>query len=132
MKQSALLEFESTSFAVEPGEDELTNPGVFGKALATWLAAQLRKGGSRTGEVIAEDFGWCIPVESKPHSLYVACANAQEVPNTWRVFVFAEGGLVSRLLGKDQSAQSVSLLFGAVKQVLASAPQVRALREETA
>jgi hypothetical protein len=132
MKQSALLEFESTSFAIEPGEDELTNPGVFGKALARWLAEQLRNGGSRTGEVIAEDFGWCIPIESKPHRLYVACASAQEAPNTWRVFVFAEGGLLSRLLGRDQSAQSVSSLFGSVKQVLASAPQVRTLREEAA
>ena len=66
MKQSALLEFESTSFAIEPGEDELTNPGVFGKALATWLAEQLRTAGSLTGEVNAEDFGWCIPVGNVP------------------------------------------------------------------
>lgn len=132
MKQSALFEFESAAFAVEPGEDDLTNPGVFGKALANWLAEQLRSSGSRTGEVIAEDFGWCIPVESKPHRLYVACASAQEVPNTWRVFVFAEGGLLSRLLVKDQSAQSVSSLFGSVKQVLANSPQVRGLREEAA
>jgi len=132
MKQSALLEFESTAFAVEPGEDEHTNPGVFGKALSKWLAEQLRNAGVRTGEVIAEDFGWCIPVESKPHQLYVACANAEEVPSTWRVFVFAEGGLLSRLLGKDQSAQAVSSLFASVKHVLASAPHVRALREEAA
>ena len=74
MKQSALLEFEPTAFAVEPGEDELAK---------SWCVP--------TGEVIAEDFGWCIPIESKPHRLYVACASAQEAPNTWRVFVFAEG-----------------------------------------
>jgi hypothetical protein len=132
MKKSALLEFESTAFAAEPGEDEQTNPGVFGKALATWLSEQLHHTGPRTAGVVAEDFGWCIPVESKPHRLYVVCASADESPNTWRVFVFAEGGLLSRLLGKDQSAQSVSSLFGSVKQVLASAPQVRGLREECA
>jgi hypothetical protein len=40
--------------------------------------------------------------------------------------------LLSRLLGKDQSAQSVASLFGSVKQVLAGAPQVRTLREEAA
>lgn len=119
MRQSALLAGESTSFAIEPGEDELTNPGVFGKALATWLAEQLRNGGSRSGAVIAEDFGWCIPVESKPHRLYVACASAQEIPDTWRVFVFAEVGLLSRLLGKDQSAPPVASLFCSVKQIRA-------------
>jgi hypothetical protein len=132
MTQSPLLEFESNAFSVEPGEDARTNPGVFGKALATWLSAQLQVSGSRTGDLIAEDFGWCIPVESKPHRLFVVCASDGESSTAWRVFVFAEGGLLSRLLGTDQSARSVSALFGAVKQVLASSPKVTGLREEEA
>ena len=69
MKRSPLLEFESSVFAVVPGEDTETNPGIYGKALAQWLADQLREAGVRAGAVIAEDFGWCIPVESRPHSL---------------------------------------------------------------
>jgi len=130
MRQSALLEFESTAFVVERGEDEHTNPGVFGKALASWLAEQLRSHGLRAGEVIAEDFGWCVPVESKPHSLYVACASADEKPNHWQVFAFAEGGLVARLFGKDTSTQSVAALFATLKQVLQASPHVQGLREE--
>ncbi len=131
MKQSALLEFESQGFVVEPGEDERTNPGVFGKALASWLAEQLRLRGMQVGAVIAEDFGWCVPIESKPHSLYIACASADERPNHWRVFAFAEGGLVARLFGKDTSSQSVAALFAVLKQVLETTPHVRRLREET-
>src|SRR4051812_31558278 len=106
MKQSPLLEFESSAFAVIPGEDERTNPGIHGKALAHWLSEKLRAAGFSTGDVVAEDFGWCVPVELKPHSLYVACASSGEEPNQWRVFVFAEGGVVARLLGKDKSAES--------------------------
>ena len=132
MKQSALLEFESSAFAVTPGEDEQTNPGIYGKALAQWLAGQLRVRGLPAGDVIAEDFGWCIPVESKPHSLYVACASADEKSNYWRVFAFAEGGAVARLFGKDKSAEALSSLFAAVKQSLEAAPAVRGLREESA
>jgi len=30
MKQTRLLEFESSAFAVIPGEDEETNPGIHG------------------------------------------------------------------------------------------------------
>ena len=101
-----------------------TNPGLFGKALARWLAQQLLARG------FAEDFGWCVPVESKPHSLYVACASAEEQPNQWRVFAFTEGGLVARLFGKDQSAESVAKLFAALKEVLQNAPHVQGLREE--
>src|SRR5204863_4211217 len=74
MKQSPLLIFECAAFAVIPGEDEQTNPGIYGKSLALWLAERLRSAGFAAGAIIAEDFGWCIPVDSKPHSLYVACA----------------------------------------------------------
>lgn len=132
MRQSALLEFVSSVFATEAGEDDHTNPGVFGKALAEWLAEQLRARGLGIGEVFAEDFGWCIPVESKPHRLYVACASAEEGPHHWRVFAFAEGGLVAQLLGKDQSIRSVALLFAALKEVLQRTPHVQGLREEEA
>ena len=132
MKQGPLLEFESNAFAVEPGEDAHTNPGVFGKVLAAWLSAQLQLSGLPTGELIAEDFGWCIPVESKPHRLFVVCASNGDSSTAWRVFAFAEGGLLSRLIGKDQSAQSVASLFASVKQVLVSSPEVTALREEPA
>jgi hypothetical protein len=132
MKQSPLLEFESSAFAVIPGEDEETNPGIFGKSLAQWLAQQLRTAGYPTGDVIAEDFGWCVPVESKPHSLYVACASAGDRPDQWRVFAFAEGGVMARLLGKDRSAESVAQLLAAVRRCLESTPTVRALREEAA
>lgn len=130
MKQSPLLEFESSAFAVVAGEDEATNPGIYGKALAEWLANELRAAGLPAGAIIAEDFGWCVPVAIAPHQLYVACASTEEAPNQWRVFAFAEGGLAARLLGKDKSAESLASLFTAVRRSLESHPNVRGLREE--
>lgn len=131
VKQSPLLEFESSAFPVAPGEDEETNPGIYGKALARWLAEKLRAAGIPAGEVIAEDFGWCVPVESRPHALYVACASGDR-PDHWRVFAFAEGGLMARLLGKDKSAESLASLFAAVRSCLESEPRIRGVREDTA
>ncbi|MGB8331154.1 MAG: hypothetical protein WCE62_13610 [Polyangiales bacterium] len=66
MKQSPLLTFESSAFAAIAGEDLETNPAIFGKALALWLAEQLRTAGFRAGDVVAEDFGWCVPSERNP------------------------------------------------------------------
>ena len=129
MKQSPLLEFGSSAFAAIPGEDEETNPGIYGKALAQWLAGQLRAAGVPAGDVVAEDFGWCVPVDAGPHSLYVACASA-ETSDRWQVFVFAEGGVMARLLGRDTSAESVASLFAVVRRCLESEPGVRELREE--
>lgn len=130
LKRSPLLTFESSAFAPMAGEDRETNPGIFGKALALWIAEQLGTAGFVTGDVVAEDFGWCVPVESKPHSLYVACASTDESATHWGVFVFAEGSLLARLLGKDKRAESVASLFSAVHRCLADAHGVRALREE--
>ena len=129
MSQSPLLLFESSAFAVVPGEDEETNPGIYGSALAHWLAEQLRASGVPAGDVFGEDFGWCIPIESKPHALYVVCASG-EGPDHWQLFVFAEGGLLARLFGKDRRAELVSSLFSAVRRCLESSPAVRDLREE--
>lgn len=131
MKQSPLLEFESSAFAVAPGEDEETNPGIYGKALAQWLAEKLRRAGFPIGEVIAEDFAWCVPVDSRPHALYVACASGDR-PDRWRVFAFAEGGVMARLLGRDRSAEALASLFTAVRSCLESEPRIHGLREDTA
>jgi hypothetical protein len=130
MTQSPVLEFESSAFAVAPGEDEETNPGIYGKALAQWLAEQLRSAGFSAGDVIAEDFGWCVPVASEPHSLYVACASTGERPDQWRVFGFAEGGVIARLLGKDKRAESLAALYAALRRCLESTPTILNLREE--
>ena len=130
MKQSPLLVFESAAFVVIPGEDEQTNPGIFGKSLAFWLAEQLRSAGFSAGEIIAEDFGWCIAVDAPPHSLYVACAGTAEKQDQWRVFAFAEGGMIARLRGKDRSAEPLATLFAAVRRCIESAPSIRGLREE--
>ena len=129
MKQSPILEFESSAFGISPGEDKKTNPGIYGKALAEWLTQQLRGVGYPAGEVLAEDFGWCVPIRSHPHSLYVVCASAGNGPNRWRVFAFAEGGIVARLLGKDRSKESLDALFTAVRQALRSASTIRGIRE---
>ena len=130
MKQSPLLVFESTTFPVSPGEDERTNPGIYGNSLASWLAGQLRAAGFSAGEIVAEDFGWCIPIDSRPHRLYVACSGTGEKPNQWRVFAFADGGLFARLRGQDQRAEAVAALFAAVRRTLESAPDIRGIREE--
>src|ERR1700722_18010270 len=120
-RQSPLLAFESSAFAIIPGEDTHTRPGIYGKALAQWLAERLRAAGVGVGDIVADGFGWCVLVESKRHALYVACANAGERPDCWRVFALAECGLLTYWLGRDTSGESVAFLFGVVRQCLESA-----------
>ena len=129
MKKSPILEFESSAFAPVPGEDEATNPGVFGKALAQWVASRLHLAGIAVGEIIAEDFGWVIPISSEPYSLHVACSSG-ETPNAWMVFAFSEGGLMSRLLGRDKSSAALESLYFSVRRSLEAESSVHRLREQ--
>lgn len=129
MRQSPLLEFASSDYPVTPGEDSETNPGIYGKALAHWLAEQLRTADVLAGDVVAEDFGWCIPVQSSPHSLYVVCASTSDDAGEWRVFAFAEGGIVARLLGRDRSVEALTELYCIVKSCIEQAPGTHHMRE---
>lgn len=131
MRQSPLLAFQSSAFAVIPGEDEATNPGFYGRALAQWLAEQLCGVGVPAGGVFAEDFGWCIEVESSPHRLTVVCASTPEEPGVWKVFAFAEGGMMARVFGKDENAESLASLFTAVRSCIESNPSIHSLHEES-
>jgi hypothetical protein len=130
MKRSPLLEFTSAAFAIAPGEDEATNPGIFGKALADWLAGELRARRVATGAVVAEDFGWCVPVTAKPQAIYVACASAGDDSDAWRVFAFAEGGLFGRVVGKDTRDEDVARVYGMVKTAVLARPDVRDVSED--
>lgn len=129
MEQTALLEFESSAFALSPGEDEETNPGIFGKSLAQWIAGQLVDHGFAVSDLVAEDFGWCVRVKTKSPRLFVACANVEGKANQWRVFAFAERGALARLLGKGKSTESLASLHSAIKQSLASSPLIQGIRE---
>jgi hypothetical protein len=131
MRQSPLLEFASSDFPVGPGEDADTNPGIYGKGLAHWLPERLRVAGVPAGDVFAEDFGWCIPVQSAPHALFVVCASSSDEANEWRVFAFAEGGTVARLLGRDRSVEAVRDLYRVVKLSIEQAPGTHHVREVT-
>jgi hypothetical protein len=130
MRQSPLLVFKSSAFPPSPGEDERTNPGIFGRALAQWIAERLRARGLAPGEVFAEDFGWCVPVAGESSTVYVACAGSGEPDDEWRVFAFVEQKLLARLMGRAAGAAPLDRVYAALKDALSTAAEIRELTEE--
>lgn len=113
------FEFETDRFAIDAGEDDWTNPGCYGKALAQWLAGQLVADGYQA-EVVPEDWGWCVMCARADYLLWAGCGNIDEAAGMdgeaeglyspmkkigWRVFVesempfFMAGSLVKKWLG---------------------------------
>ena len=80
--------------------------------------------------VIAEDFGWCVPVVRDPYTVYVACAGSGEPDDEWRVFAFVEPKLLTRLLGRDRSAEPLAEVFAALEDSLSMADEIRELAQE--
>jgi hypothetical protein len=78
MQSARHLVFRCSIFAVEPGEDAETNPGVYGKALANWLASELRAKGRTIRGCLSEDFGRLVHVAHPPLRPYAACANGHD------------------------------------------------------
>lgn len=100
MPQTTPITFISQAFAPIPGEDEDTNPGVYGKALATWLSDELASKGYAADDPIPEDFAWCIPVKTETCNIFIACANDEGARNGWMVFAFTDGDFFAMFTGK--------------------------------
>jgi hypothetical protein len=62
--------FTSPKSSPIPGEDEKTNPGVFGQAHASWVREKLIDNGyDITEEPIPEDWGSVVPLEAQQRCL---------------------------------------------------------------
>lgn len=122
--------FESDAFPPVPGEDDETNPGLYGRALAAWLAAALGSTGYLVERIVAEDFGRVLVVAHPGCRLHVAVASTDETGREWQVFAFAEHGLLARLRRSSVGASAVSRLMSDLKRVLEESADVKSLREE--
>lgn len=127
--------FKSPLFKIQPGEDSQTNPGIFGKELADWLAQKLQPLGYPV-EVIPEDWGWCIICQRKPARLFIGCGNVTsltpdiEPPElVWHLFVHAEAPILKRLFQSVDPAAVRNKLTIQLAQILANEPEITLVEE---
>jgi len=130
MQSSRQIHLRSSRFAIEPGEDEEVNPGIYGRQISNWLAEQLPTSGWRVTGTIAEDFGRLVGVEHEKFRLYVACANGHDGELSWQVFAFAEGGGLRGMFAKPEKARIADRLLADVERILRSDPQTIDVRVE--
>jgi len=65
--------FESDKFRIVDGEDDNTNPEIYGLEFSKWLEQELINLGYSIQEILAEDWGWCVICQDKPFLLWVGC-----------------------------------------------------------
>jgi hypothetical protein len=125
--------FRSSTFQIEPGEDEEVNPGIYGRQLALWLKGQLESRGEPVVDVIPEDFGWCVRCQIRPFLLWIGCGSVMEpsqAPPTaesvvWHCFPVAEAPLISRFFKKHNMEPELSRMDGLLREILGSEPTIQ-------
>jgi hypothetical protein len=122
--------FRSHLFSAEPGVDQETNPGRYGRQVARWLAVRLRERGYVVEPVVSEDWGWCFGCRSGADRFLVACGNvdfdprnvAPELPAptviTWHCFPTAASPIWRRLLRRHEVALALQRFDGELHEIL--------------
>jgi hypothetical protein len=124
---TAQVTFETDYFEPVPGEEVHANQGRFGRALADWLAEQLRARGVDIEEVLAEDFGWVVMVSRKPYRLWLACGNTEGSRQEWIVFPVAEPSFLQRMFGRIDPGRALDDLWQHVADVVPTIPRVKSI-----
>lgn len=120
---SALQIWVQTSFfEIEPGEDQETNPGIYGRAFANWIAERLKARGESVKEIVAEDWGRCVIVTRKPYLLWIGCGNRAGRTDEWGAFVVGEPSLFQRLSGSVDPRPTVARLHQVLDEIMHEVP----------
>jgi hypothetical protein len=118
------VEFTTTYFVVVPGEDDDTNPGIFGCALAEWVAQRLLARGVPVDRIASEDFGRCVIVKRQPIMLFVACASSDGNPARWQMFIGLEQNWLRRLFRSGDAQAELARLRAHFRAIVAEVPGI--------
>lgn len=121
-----VVEFRSDRFPAYDSEDEQINPGRFGKRLADFISEGLAKQGFEAEELIAEDWGWVIPIKNESFRLWIDCANYEEYPDGFLCFIKPNKPFVRRFLKKIPTRDRVESLQAALDKTLSEEAGIRA------
>jgi hypothetical protein len=119
------VEFRSSKFPPYEGEEVQINPGLWGKRLAEYLVQKLSERGIRTTEIIAEDWGWYIPIENEGFRLALCCGHQSGDDDEFLCFTDPSTPIMRSFFRKIDATAQLSKLTDALQQILSSDPDIR-------
>jgi hypothetical protein len=118
------VSFRSNSFPPYDGEEEQINPGVWGRRLAEYLVEKLRPFGIQTEEIIAEDWGWYIPISGGDLPLAICCGHQDGDDDEFLCFTDPATPIVRRLFKRIDATEELSRIVAAIEEILSSDPGI--------
>lgn len=118
------VEFRSSKFPPYEGEEDQINPGLWGKRLAEYLVPRLAERGLTTDEIVAEDWGWYIPVHNEGFRLAVCCGHQDGDDDEFLCFTDPATPIVKKLFKKIDATAQLTRLTEALQHILADDPDI--------
>ena len=106
--------FRSSKFPPYDGEEELINPGLWGKRLAEYLVQKLTLLGIQSEEIIAEDWGWYIPIKNDSLTLAICCGHQNGDDDEFLCFTEPSSPIIKKLFKKIDVTAQLGRLIGAM------------------
>jgi hypothetical protein len=122
------VEFRSDRFPADPDEDELVNPGLWGRRLARFLCDGLRSKGFQATDPWAEDWGWQLRIEGQPISMWIGCGHYQEYDDGYLCFIEPHKPYVRKWFRKIDTREHVDALRRAIDELLSSEAGIHSKR----
>lgn len=119
------VSFRSSKFPPYDGEEEQINPGLWGKRLAEYLVQKLAEKGIATEEMIAEDWGWYVPVSNEGFRLAICCGHQDGDDDELLCFTDPSTPVVKKWFQRIDATAPLARLTEALQQILAADPEIR-------
>jgi len=121
------VEFRSSKFPPYEGEQEEINPGLWGKLLAEYFVRKLSEKRIKTEQIIAEDWGWYIPVQNEDLGLpsVVATRHQDGDDDEFVCFTAPSTPVVKKFFKKIDAAAQLTRLAEAMQQILSADPEIK-------
>ncbi len=116
--------FRSRNFPPYDGEEEQINPGLWGKRLAEYLVDKLKTHGIETEEVIAEDWGWYIPIKNEGFRLAICCGHQNGDDDEFLCFTDPATPIIRKLFKKIDATRELTRVVSSMGNILSSDPEI--------
>jgi hypothetical protein len=118
------VEFRSAKFPAYEGEEDQINPGVWGKRLADYLAAGLTDRGWQIEAIVAEDWGWYVPLKNEGFRLAVCCGHQDGDEDEFLIFTDPSRPSVRKGFKKVDATPQLTRLTKTLQDILQSDPDI--------
>lgn len=122
------VDFRSDKFPPYEGEEEDINPGLWGKRLAEYFVENLPGQGIETEEIIAEDWGYFIPIVNAGFRLAICCGHQYGDDDEFLCFTDPREPAIRKLLKKVDATEVLTRLTEAIRSILASDEEIRNIK----